>query len=155
MKKNLQLILSLLCILALAFGITAAAAEEMEARVITVVWDDGDNYDGLRGDVTAKLGDQSVTLTAANGWTEVYEGLPAYDPNGVMYDYYWVEVDVPEGYVVAYNTTDYNFVNGLDGGGVAGHITTIFNSSDTIIIEDPETPLGLGDVYNNVGDCFE
>ena len=27
MKKNLQLILSLLCILALAFGITAAAAE--------------------------------------------------------------------------------------------------------------------------------
>ena len=73
MKKNLQLILSLLCILALAFGITAAAAEEMEARVITVLWDDGDNFDGLRGDVTAKLGDQSVTLTAANGWTGAIE----------------------------------------------------------------------------------
>ncbi len=73
MKKNLQLILSLLCILALALGITAVAAEEakeMEARVITVLWEDGDNYDGLRGNVTAKLGDNKpVTLTAANGWT--------------------------------------------------------------------------------------
>ncbi len=73
MKKNLQLILSLLCILALALGITAVAAEEakeMEARVITVLWEDGDNYDGLRGDVTAKLGDnEPVTLMAANGWT--------------------------------------------------------------------------------------
>ena len=73
MKKNLQLILSLLCILALAFGITAAVAEEMEARVITVLWEDGDNFDGLRGDVTAKLGEESVTLTAANGWTGAIE----------------------------------------------------------------------------------
>ena len=73
MKKNLQLILSLLCILALVLGITAAAAEEMDARVITVLWQDGDNFDNLRGDVTAKLGEESVTLTAANGWTGAIE----------------------------------------------------------------------------------
>jgi len=98
MKKNLQLILSLLCILALAFGITAAAAEEMEARVITVVWDDGDNYDGLRGDVTAKLGDQSVTLTAANGWTGAVE-VP------VGTEASW-SIDTPTGYVLAIQKTE-------------------------------------------------
>ena len=98
MKKNLQLILSLLCILALAFGITAAAAEEMEARVITVVWEDGDNFDGLRGDLTAKLGDQSVTLTAANGWTGAVE-VPVGAEAG------W-SIDTPEGYVLAIQKTE-------------------------------------------------
>ena len=99
MKKNLQLILSLLCILALAFGITAAAAEEMEARVITVVWDDGDNYDGLRGDVTAKLGDnEPVTLTAANGWTGAVEF-----PVGTEASW---SIDTPTGYVLAIQKTE-------------------------------------------------
>lgn len=98
MKKNLQLILSLLCILALALGITAAVAEEMEARVITVVWDDGDNYDGLRGDLTAKLGDQTVTLTAANGWTGAVEV-----PVGTEAD--WT-IETPTGYALAIKKTE-------------------------------------------------
>ncbi len=99
MKKNLQLILSLLCILALALGITAAAAEEMEARVITIVWDDGNNYDGLRGDVTAKLGDNApVTLTKENGWTcadEVKAGSEAS----------WA-IDTPSGYYFVSQKTE-------------------------------------------------
>ena len=90
MKKNLQLILSLLCILALAFGITTAAAADTEAQVITVLWQDGDNFDNLRTDITAKLGGESVTLTAANGWTGVVE-VPA----GTEISW---QIATPEGY---------------------------------------------------------
>lgn len=108
MKKNLQLILSLLCILALAFGLTAAAAEEMEARVITAVWQDGNNYDGLRpeklevsftsGDVT-----KAVELNEANGWTGAVE-VPVGEPA----DKAW-NVTTPEGYA-AYQSGGYTTV---------------------------------------------
>ena len=92
MKKNLQLILSLLCVLALAFGgISTAAAEAMEARVITVLWQDGDNFDNLRTDIKAKLGDnEPVTLTKENGWTCADE-IPA----GTAADW---QIAAPEGY---------------------------------------------------------
>lgn len=74
MKKRLQRILSILCVLALAIaGLAASAfAEEAEkvTRVITVNWDDEDNYDGLRpGSVAMTIGDATVTLSEANGWT--------------------------------------------------------------------------------------
>lgn len=91
MKKNLQLILSLLCILALAFGgISTAAAEEMEARIITVLWQDGDNFDNLRTDITATLAGQEAKLTAANGWTGAVE-IPA----GTVAEW---QIATPEGY---------------------------------------------------------
>ena len=72
MKKHLQLILALLCILALAFGITAALAEEeTEARIIQIRWEDGDNIDQIRptGSITATLAGVPVELNAANGWS--------------------------------------------------------------------------------------
>ena len=70
MKKHLQLILSLLCILCLVSGIATAPAEETEARIVTVVWQDGNNYNLARPEsVTATLGDQSVVLNESNGWT--------------------------------------------------------------------------------------
>ena len=73
MKKHLQRILSLLCVLAMVFG-TAALADDLnveyDVRVITVKWMDGDNYDGIRPDhVDASLGGEKTTLNEGNGWT--------------------------------------------------------------------------------------
>ena len=97
MKKWLQRILSLLCILALTLGcVTAAAlAEELkEAHIITVEWKDGDDSDGIRPEnLTASYGGQSVQLNAGNGWTgEV--SVPA-ESNGS-----WT-LETPEKYTAA------------------------------------------------------
>ena len=73
MKKHLQLILSLLCVLALVFGITAALAEDDEVRVITIKWEDENNYNGYRPTteetIIATLGGQKAELKAENDWT--------------------------------------------------------------------------------------
>ena len=76
MKKHLQRILSLLCVLALALGCVSALAEDSsvqyEDRIITVKWMDGDNYDGIRPDaVEATLAGQKATLNEENNWTWV------------------------------------------------------------------------------------
>ena len=87
MKKHLQLILSLLCVLALAFGITAALADDNEARIITVQWSDNNNYDLLRPDhVTVSLaGSAPLRLDDTNGWSgEV--SVPAGTANDWTYD---------------------------------------------------------------------
>ena len=72
MKKHLQLILSLLCVLALVFGSTAAIAEETtEPRTITIAWEDGNNAEKVRptSSITAELAGEKVELNEANGWT--------------------------------------------------------------------------------------
>lgn len=77
MKKRLQRILSILCVLALAIAGLAASAfaenAEKVTRVITVNWVDEDNYDGLRPEsVKMTIGDDAavtVTLSEENGWT--------------------------------------------------------------------------------------
>ena len=99
MKKNLQLILSLLCVLALVFGMTSALAEDVteEARVITIKWEDGNDYDKLRPTtpIQATLAGKTVELTAENGWTgEVTV------PEGT--DNEWV-LTKPEGYAITLN----------------------------------------------------
>lgn len=75
MKKHLQLILSLLCVMALVFGLTAALAEETEYedRIISIKWDDDDNSDQLRPTeaVQATLAGVTAELTEGNGWTGI------------------------------------------------------------------------------------
>ena len=90
MKKHLRRILSLLCVLALAFGTAAATAEgndvQMEDRVITVLWKDGNNRDGLRPDpVYAYLAGEKATLTEQNGWTATVS-VPSDTDNNWTYD---------------------------------------------------------------------
>ncbi len=91
MKKNLQRILAMLCVLVLAIGVTAVSAEETEARVITIKWDDANNADQLRpGSVSASLDGHSVSLSAEYGWTgEVL--VPVSTENSWTYD-------IPAGY---------------------------------------------------------
>ena len=74
MKKHLQRLLSLLCVLALVLSCVYALAEDVqyEDRVITAKWMDGDNYDGIRpASVDAFLAGQKATLNEENGWTGV------------------------------------------------------------------------------------
>ena len=86
MRKHLQRIVSLVCVLALAFSIIPAMAEEYDARVITAKWKDGDNQDGFRPDhVDATLAGQTVTLNEDNGWTAEVS-VPADTGNGWTYD---------------------------------------------------------------------
>ena len=71
MKKHLQRIVSLVCVLALAFSIIPAMAEEvLDARVISVKWKDSGNQAGYRPDeVSATLAGETVLLNEENGWT--------------------------------------------------------------------------------------
>ena len=76
MKKRLRQILSLLCVLALAFGCvtTAALAESTESQedyhVIGIEWADDNNADKTRPtEIKAYYGDKEITLSEANNWT--------------------------------------------------------------------------------------
>ena len=75
MKKRLQRILSILCMMVLVTGCVSlpAMAEETKAetvRIITVEWEDEDDYDALRPDhVDMKIGTTPVTLKADEQWT--------------------------------------------------------------------------------------
>ena len=76
MKKRLRQILSLLCVLALAFGCvtTAALAESTEPQedyhVIGIEWADDNNADKTRPtEIKAYYGDKEITLSEANNWT--------------------------------------------------------------------------------------
>ena len=49
MKQRLLRILSVLCILALACGcLTLSAFADDDVKLVTIKWDDDNNYDGLR-----------------------------------------------------------------------------------------------------------
>ena len=80
MKQRLQRILSILCVLALMTGCMALAAfaeEEYVTKVISVQWDDEDNYEGLRpGSVTMTIAGKSVVLNDGNSWSDTAE-VPA------------------------------------------------------------------------------
>ena len=87
MKKHLQTILSLLCVLALALGTFTALAEGNVSKVITVKWSDGDNYDQIRpAQVKATLAGEEVILSEENGWTGEVSVPAGTDPSGWTFD---------------------------------------------------------------------
>ena len=87
MKKHLQTILSLLCIMALVFGTFTALAEGNVSKVIVVKWSDGDNYDQIRPpQIEATLAGQKTILNEANGWAGEVSVPADTDPNGWSYE---------------------------------------------------------------------
>ena len=72
MKQRLLRILSVLCILALACGcltLSAFAEDTKVTKVITVLWEDDDNYEGQRPDsVEMSIGGETVVLKP-DSWT--------------------------------------------------------------------------------------
>ena len=134
MKKHLQRIVSLVCVLALAFSVIPAMAEEYDARVITAKWKDGDNQEGFRPDhVDASLAGQKVTLNDDNGWTAEVS-VPSDTGNNWTFD-------TPDGYtatldegaisVITYNRPTAAAID------VSG--TVIWNDSDNAGKTRPES----------------
>ena len=130
--------------------------------IVRKAWNDANDAQKLRPqsvtvDVT-RNGQTITTLTlnAANRWTQTLTQLPMFDDNGEAYDYDVVENDVPEGYTASVVTRGTTF--------------TVINThriDDSFVPVDPENrrrggltilddlgvPLG-GGINMNEGDCF-
>lgn len=81
---------------------------------------------------------QRIVLSAATGWSAMVYDLPVYDEDGNEINYVWRETAI-EGYIQT------GYIRRSD------NVTSITNTRQ----DEPPTPLGLGNVFINVGDCFE
>ena len=86
------------------YNITNSYTPGETSASVTKIWDDADNQDGIRPEsITVALlangtpTNKTVTLTAANNWTQTITGLPEKE-DGEYITYTWTEVNVPEGY---------------------------------------------------------
>ena len=86
------------------YNITNSYTPGETSASVTKIWDDADNQDGKRPEsITVALlangtpTNKTVTLTAANNWTQTITGLQE-KADGEYITYTWTEVDVPEGY---------------------------------------------------------
>ena len=98
----------------------------------------------------------TLTLNAANRWTQTLTQLPMFDDNGEAYDYDVVENDVPEGYTASVVTrgTTFTVINThrIDDGFVPVDPENRRRGGLTIL-DELGVPLG-GGINMNEGDCF-
>ena len=130
--------------------------------IVRKAWNDANDAQKLRPqsvtvDVT-RNGQTITTLTlnAANRWTQTLTQLPMVDDNGEAYDYDVVENDVPEGYTASVVTrgTTFTVINThrIDDGFVPVDPENR-RRGGLIILDDLGVPLG-GGINMNEGDCF-
>lgn len=130
--------------------------------IVRKAWNDANDAQKLRPqsvtvDVT-RNGQTITTLTlnAANRWTQTLTQLPMLDDNGEAYDYDVVENDVPEGYTASVVTrgTTFTVINThrIDDGFVPVDPENRRRGGLTIL-DDLGVPLG-GGINMNEGDCF-
>ena len=130
--------------------------------IVRKAWNDANDAQKLRPqsvtvDVT-RYGQTITTLTlnAANRWTQTLTQLPMFDDNGEAYDYDVVENDVPEGYTASVVTrgTTFTVINThrIDDGFVPVDPENRRRGGLTIL-DDLGVPLG-GSINMNEGDCF-
>ena len=130
--------------------------------IVRKAWNDANDAQKLRPqsvtvDVT-RNGQTITTLTlnAANRWTQTLTQLPMFDDNGEAYDYDAVENDVPEGYTASVVTrgTTFTVINThrIDDGFVPVDPENRRRGGLTIL-DDLGVPLG-GSINMNEGDCF-
>ena len=130
--------------------------------IVRKAWNDANDAQKLRPqsvtvDVT-RNGQTIITLTlnAANRWTQTLTQLPMVDDNGKAYDYDVVENDVPEGYTASVVTrgTTFTVINThrIDDGFVPVDPENRRRGGLTIL-DDLGVPLG-GGINMNEGDCF-
>ena len=83
--------------------LTNSHTPETTEAVVKVIWDDGNDRDGIRPDnvfvILGRIG-KAVTLSEKNGWTETVKGLPKYS-GGKEIEYAWHEGAVPGGYTLS------------------------------------------------------
>lgn len=130
--------------------------------IVRKAWNDANDAQKLRPqsvtvDVT-RNGQTITTLTlnAANRWTQTLTQLPMFDDNGEAYGYDVVENDVPEGYTASIVTrgTTFTVINThrIDDGFVPVDPENRRRGGLTIL-DDLGVPLG-GGINMNEGDCF-
>lgn len=130
--------------------------------IVRKAWNDANDAQKLRPqsvtvDVT-RNGQTITTLTlnAANRWTQTLTQLPMVDDNGEAYDYDVVENDVPEGYTASVVTRGTTFAvintHRIDDGFVPVDPENRRRGGLTIL-DDLGVPLG-GGINMNEGDCF-
>lgn len=130
--------------------------------IVRKAWNDANDAQKLRPqsvtvDVT-RNGQTITTLTlnAANRWTQTLTQLPMVDDNGEAYDYDVVENDVPEGYTASVVTRGATFTvintHRIDDGFVPVDPENRRRGGLTIL-DDLGVPLG-GGINMNEGDCF-
>ena len=130
--------------------------------IVRKAWNDANDAQKLRPqsvtvDVT-RNGQTITTLTlnAANRWTQTLTQLPMVDDNSVAYEYDVVENDVPEGYTASVVTrgTTFTVINThrIDDGFVPVDPENRRRGGLTIL-DDLGVPLG-GGINMNEGDCF-
>lgn len=130
--------------------------------IVRKAWNDANDAQKLRPqsvtvDVT-RNGQTITTLTlnAANRWTQTLTQLPMVDDNGEAYDYDVVENDVPEGYTASVVTRGMTFTvintHRIDDGFVPVDPENRRRGGLTIL-DDLGVPLG-GGINMNEGDCF-
>lgn len=130
--------------------------------IVRKAWNDANDAQKLRPqsvtvDVT-RNGQTITTLTlnAANRWTQTLTQLPMVDDNSEAYDYDVVENDVPEGYTASVVTrgTTFTVINThrIDDGFVPVDPENRRRGGLTIL-DDLGVPLG-GGINMNEGDCF-
>lgn len=130
--------------------------------IVRKAWNDANDAQKLRPqsvtvDVT-RNGQTITTLTlnAANRWTQTLTQLPMVDDNGEAYDYDVVENDAPEGYTASVVTrgTTFTVINThrIDDGFVPVDPENRRRGGLTIL-DDLGVPLG-GGINMNEGDCF-
>ena len=88
--------------------LTNSHTPEMTEAAVKVIWDDGNDRDGIRPEslivILSKTG-KAVTLSEQNGWTETVSGLPKYS-DGKEIEYTWQEGAVPGGYTLSGNVRE-------------------------------------------------
>ena len=130
--------------------------------IVRKAWNDANDAQKLRPqsvtvDVT-RNGQTITTLTlnAANRWTQTLTQLPMVDDNGEAHNYDVVENDVPEGYTASVVTrgTTFTVINThrIDDGFVPVDPENRRRGGLTIL-DDLGVPLG-GSINMNEGDCF-
>lgn len=130
--------------------------------IVRKAWNDANDAQKLRPQsvtVAVTRNGQTITtltLNAANRWTQTLTQLPMVDDNGEAYDYDVVENDVPEGYTASVVTrgTTFTVINThrIDDGFVPVDPENRRRGGLTIL-DDLGVPLG-GGINMNEGDCF-
>ena len=92
--------------------ITNTHTPELTSATVIKSWNDNNNQDGLRTEVSAQLKADGQNyglaqpLNEGNGWTYTWNSLPKYAGSTTAVVYTVVEVAVPTGYTEAYSTDD-------------------------------------------------
>ena len=137
---------------------TRNVTEEFTSVTVYKAWNDEDDADGIRPEsITVYLfadGEavDSAVLTAAGGWSTVFDGLPVYSATGDAITYRVTEVATADYYAsYAYAASIVNITNTHNPDDFTPR--TPDDPMLLTLIEDNIIPLG-GNVNMNEGDCF-